>query len=149
MDLESEEYRPVVRIAERLIADAKAKRLAAFGPAIPRGWSKAVQESYPDVWKYWPSVPGGWIDLCMALSEHLRMSVPGAQIEDSKEKYGALKTSVTGDESMPPDAFDLSDLYEELSTHVCQDCGDPGHLRTDGMWDATLCDKHAETRDMQ
>lgn len=146
---ESEEYRPLFRIAERLMAESKAKRLATLGSTIPKGWSKAVQESYPDVWRYWPSVPGGWIDVVMALSEHLREAAPGAQIEDSKEKFGGMRTQVTGDTLMPVVAFDISSVYEELSTRVCQDCGEPGKLRTDGMWDATLCDKHAIERDMQ
>lgn len=135
--------------ARELIAEAKAKRLATLGPTIPRDWSKAVQAAYPEIWRYWPSVPGGWIDVVMALSEHLREAAPGAMVEDSKEKYGGLRTHVTGDEGMPEVAWELSDLYEALSTRVCQDCGEPGKLRTDRGWDATLCDKHDAQRDMR
>jgi hypothetical protein len=93
-------------------------------------------------------VPAGWIDLCVAFSEHLREAAPGAMIEDSKEKYGGLRTSITGDLDMPLTGFDLSDLYENLSLHVCQDCGEQGELRIGG-WDATLCDRHAKKRDMR
>lgn len=141
--------RALVSEAERLIAGAKAKRLATLGPSIPKDWSQAVQAAYPEIWRYWPSVPAGWIDLVLGLTEHMRLSAPGAMIEDSKEKFGALRTQITGDEHMPDIAFDLSDIYEDLSTHICQDCGEPGRLRSDGGWDATLCDAHALKRDPQ
>lgn len=146
MHLEAEEFRPITRVAERLIEKAKAERLAAFGNNIPEGWPQAVRDAFPDVWRYWPSVPSGWIDICMALSEHLRETAPGAMVEDSKEKFGAMRVQVTGDEHMPEIAFDISSVYEVLSTRICQDCGEPGKLRRDRGWHATLCDKHAEER---
>lgn len=132
--------------ARRLIADAKARRLAA-GPGIPEGWDRTIEMQYPDIWlPYRLGVPGGWCDLVAAFSTQLRRHAPGAFVNDSKEKYGGLRIDCVGTGDMET-AWLLEEIYETASEGVCQDCGERGHMRTDRGWYATLCDRHAETRE--
>lgn len=134
--------------AEALVAQAKAHRLATLpaGKRFPVDWERAVEAAYPQVWpEYRLGLPAGWIDLVLAFSDHLAAVAPGAYVDDSKEKFGSMRLQLSGE--VTDKALDLVDIYDTLSTFVCQDCGEPGHLRLDCGWDATLCDKHAAERD--
>tara|TARA_R110002124_G_scaffold16882_6_gene71406 strand:+ start:14506 stop:14949 length:444 start_codon:yes stop_codon:yes gene_type:complete len=135
-------------MARRLHADVRKQRLATVGPGIPDDWDRAVEAAWPTIWRsYGVSLPGGWVDVVMAFSQHLASVAPGVAVDDSKEKYGGMRLSLTGD--VTRNALDLADVYENLSETVCQDCGEPGQLRQDRGWWATLCDKHAEQRDQR
>jgi hypothetical protein len=132
--------------AQRLIADAKAARLAAGG-GIPDDWDRAIERDYPNVWPpYKLGVPGGWCDLIAAFSLQMRRHAPGCVVTDSKEKYGLLRIDTGGDGDMLT-AHALEWIYESASESVCQDCGERGGLRIDRGWYAALCDVHADVRD--
>lgn len=150
MPFELVEHEPdpaIRREAERLVAKAKASRLAKVGDAIPLDWDRAVEATYPTVWKpYKVAVPKGWIDLVVAFSEHLSKVSPLCYVEDSKEKFGTLRLSVTGD-AVTREVWDLEGVYEAMSMHVCEDCGEPGTYRSERAWVVTLCDRHAAERD--
>lgn len=140
----------VLAEAKRLHAAAKAHRLAMLPPGarFPADWERAVEAAFPAVWPpYRLAVPAGWMDLVLAFSDHLAAVAPGAYVDDSKEKYGTMRLSLTGE--VTDAALDLVDIYDELSAHTCQDCGEPGVLRQDRGWWATLCDVHDEKRDPQ
>lgn len=135
--------------ANRLHAEAKARRLATTPGRLPLGWGRAVEAAYPTLWPAFRcEVPAGWVDLVLAFSEHAKAVAPTLTVEDAKEKFGGLRLNLSSD-AMTWDDLDLGEVYESMSMHVCQDCGEPGKLRTDRGWDATLCDVHAENRDMR
>ncbi|KQX40372.1 hypothetical protein ASD04_07010 [Devosia sp. Root436] len=132
--------------ARRRHVDAKAKRLETVGSVIPVDWDRAVEAAWPTIWgAYRCGLPGGWVDLVLAFSEHLAEIAPLVWVEDSKEKYGGMRVDLTGD--LTEEAQALAEVYESLSEHVCQDCGEPGRLREDRAWYATLCDRHAVVRE--
>lgn len=81
------------------------------------------------------SVGKGWstlIDLAYRLFE--RENVKVLQV---KEKYGSLRL-YCGQATL----FTLGYIsaLEDVSRYVCEECGKPGTLRTDG-WYKTLCDE--------
>jgi len=69
------------------------------------------------------------------------------RVTDFKEKYGSLRISwqAAVDEPAWSEIEALADAAESKSEVVCDECGEPGHLRTGG-WVRTLCDVHAGTR---
>jgi hypothetical protein len=58
----------------------------------------------------------------------------GYQVEHVKEKFGTLRIYHTGWDV--PEA----DEAERESAHVCEACGQPGKLRTQGGWLLTRCE---------
>lgn len=135
-------------LARQHYSIARATRLDRVGTSIPDGWDRVLENGYPTVWRrpYVVAVPGGWIDVMFALSEHLQ-SV-GGWVDDTKEKFGALRLEVRS-ELAHIDNIEIELAYEELSMDVCQDCGKAGILRQDRGWWSTLCDKHSVTRDQR
>lgn len=90
----------------------------------------------------------GWYDLLNATFSLIEEKCPGAEWSSSqiKEKFGGLRLYWVGD---LPSAGDLVvDAAEVLSEHICEECGAPGGLDSDGGfgWLQTLCDVHAEGR---
>ena len=149
MDYEDD---PVVLAeAARLHAEAKAHRHATLPPGrLPLDWGRSVEVAYPNLWPpYSCEVPAGWVDLILAFSTHAAALAPGLRVEDAKEKYGGLRLnlSVSDDDEMSWAYLDLGGVYEAMSVTVCQDCGEPGKLRDDRGWHATLCDRHEKNRD--
>lgn len=57
-----------------------------------------------------------------------------------KEKYGTLRFYVNG---ATDQVYRLIDIAEELSSTICEECGQPGRVRSGG-WIRTLCDHHAK-----
>lgn len=105
-----------------------------------------VAMQYPEIWSGRRiALPGGWCDLVAAFSEQLHRHAPGCRVAGCSEKYGTLRLDCVGDDLDV--AGLLEQIYEDLSETVCQDCGEPGSLRTDRTWYATLCDAHALKRD--
>lgn len=130
------------RRASELVATAKANRLSTLGPVIPADWGRAVESAFPSLWPpYMCEVPDGWVDVVLAFSEHAKAVAPTLRVEDAKEKFGGLRLNVSSD-LMDWTGINLAGTYEEMSFHVCQVCGEPGKLRTDRGWDATLCEAH-------
>ena len=55
-----------------------------------------------------------------------------------KEKYGTLRFYITtGTDEM----FDIIEEAETKSADICENCGKPGKMRSDGYWLSTQCDK--------
>ena len=77
----------------------------------------------------------GWSKL---LEEFFIRRDPGVQVFGVKEKYGALRIECTP-------STDLEEEFEERSTTICEECGQPGELR-DLNWIRTLCDEHYASR---
>jgi len=61
-----------------------------------------------------------------------------------KEKYGELRlqaSPATDDDDAVIAIQDLEREAEELSLTICEECGEPGAIRTDRPWMKTLCDE--------
>ncbi|WP_035085061.1 hypothetical protein [Devosia riboflavina] len=57
-----------------------------------------------------------------------------------KEKYGTLRFYWYGD--LPDLGDEIIEAAEHLSGHLCEICGAPGVLRSDGGWWSTRCRDH-------
>jgi hypothetical protein len=82
----------------------------------------------------------GWRSIIEPLME--RCQKEGVSIFQIKEKFGGLRFYVG------PASDDLHKAIhesEDKSFTICEQCGAPGQLRSDG-WIRTLCDEHAEGR---
>lgn len=142
----ADDFNPLLLIARDYVAKAKAKRLSTSPGKLAPDWGRAVEAAFPSLWRpHMCEVPGGWVDIILAFSEHVVADKLPITVEDSKEKFGGLRLNLSSDD-MSWEALDLGEVYEQLSFEICQDCGEPGVLRTDRGWDATLCNAHAYHR---
>ena len=103
---------------KRLIANTDIKIYGFF--ECPDGWRKLVEKLVTDLFA------GGW----------------DGELHQVKEKFGSLRFYTGG---MSQACMDIVDSAEAESYTVCQDCGDPGVLRSGG-WIRTLCDPCADRR---
>jgi hypothetical protein len=118
-----------------------------FGPHGPLAPLHA-RAAYPDH----PAMiapPIGWIDLVVDLHERLVELLPDYTIAQVKEKFAGLRFYVNtyGTERDDPrvsQAYELIAEAEHRSQSICQVCGEPGSMRSDGGWFGTFCDAHSE-----
>ena len=107
----------------------------------------------------------GWFDLINALSRHIQDHVDYKNktnkekgikevfqptVQEVKEKFGGLRYYISpGDDVI----FGLTWFSEELSFHICENCGNKGKQRVVMGWCYTLCDdcfkKKKEEKDKQ
>ncbi len=84
----------------------------------------------------------GWKSLVETLIDDLFKVGWNGNIIQVKEKFGTLRFYIgEGSDEM----FDLIYKAEDTSKTICEVCGVPGKLRTDG-WMKVLCDEHGENR---
>jgi len=86
----------------------------------------------------------GWYKLVKNLIEELIAAGWDKQICQVKEKFGGLRFYTN---AMSDECHDIVSKYEKLSYETCEKCGEPGGLRKGG-WISTLCDEHAEGREL-
>ena len=83
----------------------------------------------------------GWYDIidivCLMLSQDPTHQPVATQV---KEKYGTLRFYVS---SATDEQYNYISFAETMSGRVCEECGSPGKLYTDG-WYKTLCSVHAK-----
>lgn len=110
------------------VADEKELE-ARLKAKTPQGW-------------YGLAVGPGWYDLVDACDRALTMVAPDYKVLQIKEKFGGLRYYIT---DVPPDALELTQgiitAAEELASHTCEECGQPGTLRSE-FWYRTQCDEH-------
>lgn len=84
----------------------------------------------------------GWTDLLDATFTWLHEIAPSADWSPSqiKEKYGTLRFYWHGD--LPDLGGEIIDAAELVSGHICEVCGAPGELGSDGGWWSTRCREH-------
>jgi len=94
----------------------------------------------------------GWYNLIYTLTnyidrrlEHLNKDGGNRKVHVAqiKEKFGGLRYYADGD--LDETMYGAIDFAESLSYTICEECGEPGKLRSGG-WIRTLCDKHEEER---
>jgi hypothetical protein len=90
------------------------------------------------------SVDNGWLGIVQRLIVDLIELGWNKQICQVKEKFGGLRfyTNECSD-----DMWNRIHLAESASYITCEKCGELGNLRGGG-WMATLCDEHAEGREV-
>lgn len=81
----------------------------------------------------------GWAKLIDKIYDKLP---PDAFIEQVKEKYGTLRFYVS---NISEEIWDYVHQVESESSEVCEQCGKPGKLYTNGWW-RTLCADCEEER---
>lgn len=86
----------------------------------------------------------GWYNIIKSLSEMLTRRDVDITVHQSKEKFGGLRFyhgGVKSDEERDSYmAMGAIQQAEEMSFHVCEECGDSAELRDSG-WFRTLCDE--------
>lgn len=85
-------------------------------------------------------ISSGWYGLVRALLEELYYAGWDKEICQVKEKFGGLRFYIN---SGSKEIFDIIHKYEKLSYQICEECGEPGKVRSGG-WVRTLCDNHAK-----
>ncbi|MEC4721728.1 hypothetical protein RY831_21400 [Noviherbaspirillum sp. CPCC 100848] len=88
------------------------------------------------------TISEGWqrlvIDMCAAIDAALPNGmVEDFYIESIKEERARLSVRYHG--TFTPEVANIIDAIEDLSTTVCEDCGEAGRQRSDG-WMRCLCD---------
>lgn len=95
-----------------------------------------------------PACGPGWYDLLYAVFQILEERWPDRdwQTTDIKEKFGCLMIYWAGDYPYAEDVF--LDAAEDLSEHICEQCGAPGRIDDDAGfgWIQTLCETHRKER---
>ena len=87
---------------------------------------------------YWSQVDDGWIPLIDKLITDLLAMGWDGDAHQIKEKFGTLRFRVHGKLSEALRA-EILKAEEVDSAHICEQCGAPGHLRSD-PWQRTWCD---------
>ena len=94
-----------------------------------------------------------YVDWIQSQKDHLLGKIPewcsnvepidSVVVEQVKEKFGGLRFyQICGDEFV----MGAVALAERMSYTICEECGEPGKLRSGG-WMRTLCDRHAAKYD--
>lgn len=86
----------------------------------------------------------GWWHLLNLLHAGLMKIDPGYSVVQVKEKLGTLRIYLDG---ISQASQDLVFACETESGKICETCGDPGKLYSNG-WRRTLCEKHEEERSL-
>lgn len=118
-------------------------------------FSKRMTEKFPKMFanKYGGFACGkGWWplleQLCGTIQHHIDWKekqgnpIPQVVIEQIKEKFGTLRFYYQGGDEYISGAVSLA---ENLTDHLCEDCGGIGKRRNGG-WIRTLCDIHEAER---
>ncbi len=107
----------------------------------------AVVLRIPDGWGRWIECDAGWYPIIADLDARLTALDPVYQIQQVKEKYGALRFYASTQSPDEPTQTQFDELItdaEQRSAVTCERCGTAGVLmRTAGRWYKTLCDECA------
>lgn len=87
----------------------------------------------------------GWFSLINTLCERLQFwtdhnNAPQAVALQVKEKFGSLRFYARG---VDAEQAGMISMAQAMSEKICEICGNPGSLRTDG-WHRTRCNQHLD-----
>jgi len=98
----------------------------------------------PPLTAYGFAVGDGWYNLLESLSETLTRLDVEIEVHQVKQKHGGLRFYHNGvgsdDEGDAYMAMGAIQHAQDMSFHVCEECGDSGEIRT-SAWYRTLCDE--------
>lgn len=115
---------------------------------------KDIEKRFPDLLNdRYIEADEGWAniiwDLFIRLEEIRRleknMDIEPLKIVQIKSKFGTLRVYLDMHSSQDiyiDRAYELIDVYSDLSAHTCEICGKQGRTIDTGGWLWTLCDKH-------
>lgn len=83
-------------------------------------------------------INSGWYGLVKNLIEEITLKGWNKEVCQVKEKFAGLRFYING---ASDEIHDIIEKYENISYHICEECGEDGKVR-DGGWIRTLCDKH-------
>ncbi len=83
----------------------------------------------------------GWFLLIDELCSKLSDSALALQV---KEKFGGLRFYLQGTEK----DHEIEHEYEAKSFEICETCGEPGELDTEGGWRRTICESCKKKREI-
>jgi hypothetical protein len=118
-------------------------------------WQKMndnLKDHFEHVERAYMGTGPGWYNLIYTLTNYIdrrleNLNKDGGNrkvvIAQIKEKFGGLRYYADGDLDEAMDG--AIDFAESLSYTICEECGEPGKLRSGG-WMRTLCDKHEVER---
>jgi hypothetical protein len=118
-------------------------------------WQKMndnLKDHFEHVERAYMGTGPGWYNLIYTLTNYIdrrleNLNKDGGNrkvvIAQIKEKFGGLRYYADGDLDEAMDG--AIDFAESLSYTICEECGEPGKLRSGG-WMRTLCDKHETER---
>lgn len=98
--------------------------------------------------EHFDDVGPGWKPLLERLHGDVSAFVPDYQVEQVKEKFGALRIYLRYPDDVNFPAENVHELLraaEEESQRVCENCGQPGETQGPG-WLKTLCPACRQTR---
>lgn len=113
------------------------------------------QSKYPLLFREYPrsgfDLSPGWKTLVHTLCQILETQIhylpeeirADAYCAQVKEKFGGLRFYMN---SQSPEMTGAIRMAENMSFHICETCGKPGHKRMGG-WILTLCDEHHANRE--
>jgi len=118
---------------------------------MDKEYTKQLVESCPILYRGGFSFEchGGWFELISDLSMKLEVICEQAHMQGTpinklpkasqvKEKFGSLRFYMThGLEGM----HELIEKAEDVSDGICDKCGSPGEIRSDGGWHRARCKK--------
>lgn len=84
----------------------------------------------------------GWYDLIRRMCIELA-AIGGFQPLQIKQKYGTLRVYGICSEER---GYEIIDKYEDLSEHICEECGADGYEREIYGWYRVLCERCFEGR---
>lgn len=101
-------------------------------------------DAMPTVFSLWGFECGnGWFDLidvlCAGLQRATRHGAPQVVAAQVKEKFGALRFSVSGADAQQRAMIELAEM---MSGRLCELCGNPGQTISTG-WMRTRCPDHS------
>lgn len=119
-----------------MVTDELPPQIQAIADRIADGWGETIE------------VGPGWFDLLIRLDAQLARLSPGYVIEQCKAKYGGLRYYARPED---PEDIDTQLTFNEIiwaaegeSTHICEECGNPGYQVTFRGWISTLCPEHTQ-----
>lgn len=92
-------------------------------------------------WKI--DVGPGWHSLLDEMHAELVQVAPDYRTLQVKEKFAALTVYLS---PCTGEVAEILDKYYARSKTVCEECGEPGEVRTSRFWLRTLCDAHENAR---
>jgi hypothetical protein len=88
----------------------------------------------------------GWFDLVWGLCEQIEAVAKDSthfKVSQVKQEFGGLTFLIDGEGSFDDAIMDRIKVAERRSYRICEECGQLGLLRADGLWKA-LCEDHAD-----
>lgn len=110
-------------------------------------FAKRMEEKYPRMFTRpygGMSIGPGWFKIIESLLSNIRRHTDWKKdcipvtIIQIKEKFGGLRFYYSGGDDT---VRGLVKMAESWASTACEECGEPGTLRSGG-WVRTLCDKH-------